>query len=61
MTRMEYLQSCSKEELVKFLCSINENDPDQCGHCPASELCHIGHTGFADWLEQPCQGEGEEE
>ena len=58
MTRMEYIQSCTKEQLVKFLCDIvnetnNRNEyASICEHCPAEGSCSVGHTGFIDWLEQ---------
>lgn len=47
MTNLEYIQTCSKEELVHFLCAMSD-----CSDCVARDHCHTGHTGFIDWLER---------
>jgi len=49
MTNYEYIKSCSKEQLIKFLCDLFH--ADICSFCPASKHCFIGHTGFQDWLD----------
>lgn len=51
MTNLKYIQTCSKEQLTKFLCELFEGAPDVCSYCPASKHCFIGHTGFQDWLD----------
>lgn len=48
MTNLEFIQSCTPEQLVKILCIIN----DDCNKCVARDLCREGHTGFSDWLKQ---------
>lgn len=49
MTRMEHIQSLTKEELAAFLCEINGDD---CDKCVATEECRDYHKGFLDWLEE---------
>lgn len=60
MTRLEFIQSCSKEELARFLCDMYDNITEfHCGLCVASEQCqyyanstvHTGN-GFHRWLEE---------
>lgn len=48
MTNLEYIRTCTKEELAKLLCVELETD---CSRCVAREYCY-GHTGFADWLDE---------
>ena len=42
----------SKEDIAKFLCNLVEEvaEYDCCDYCPAQNECHIGHTGFLDWV-----------
>ena len=47
MTNLEYIQTCSKEELVHFLCAMLD-----CSVCVACEYCDTWHNGFIDWLER---------
>lgn len=55
MTNLEYIRTCTKEELVDLLCV----DLDmQCSYCVAREYCYNGHTGFIDWLDEE-RGEDE--
>lgn len=49
MTNLEYIQSCTKEELVSLLCVELKTD---CSRCVAREYCYYRHTGFADWLDE---------
>ena len=55
MTNLEYIQSCTKEELVKLLCAELKMN---CFGCVAGEYCYHGHTGFIDWLDEE-RGEDE--
>lgn len=60
MTNLEYIRTCTKEELVDLLCVELNTD---CYCCVAREYCyneHTGfrHTGFIDWLDEE-RGEGE--
>lgn len=51
MTNLEFIQTCTKEELVRLLC--NEIAPTyHCENCVASEHCYIEHNGFIDWLDE---------
>ncbi len=50
MTRLEYLQTASKEDIASLLCDLMDNTT--CGPCQAQEFCRMGHTGFEDWLEE---------
>lgn len=60
MTRLEFIQSCSKEELARFLCDMHDNITEfHCGLCAANEQCQYDdagalHTGngFHRWLEE---------
>ena len=56
MTRLEYIQSCTKEELVKYLCEVIDVAYGECINCPAGEYCHYKHNGFEDWLEEYQKG-----
>ena len=55
MTNLEYIQSCTKEELVGLLCTELKT---HCFRCVAREYCYNGHTGFIDWLDEE-RGEDE--
>lgn len=48
MTNLEYIQSCTKEELVELLCVEFKTD---CFRCVAREYCYFGHPGFIYWLD----------
>ena len=49
MTNLEYIRTCTKEELVDLLClELRMN----CFVCVAKEYCYHGHTGFIDWLDE---------
>lgn len=56
MTNMEYIQSCTKEELVNLLCVELKTD---CFRCVAEEYCHSGRVGFTDWLDENREDEDE--
>lgn len=47
MTNLEYIRTCSDDELVRVLCDMNE-----CHECVASDYCFTGHNGFIDWLKK---------
>lgn len=47
MTNLEYIRTCSKEELVRFFCDLSD-----CSDCVARDHCHTGHNGFIDWLDE---------
>lgn len=47
MVNLEYIRTCSKEELVKLLCDLSH-----CDECAADKYCFIEHAGFIDWLEK---------
>lgn len=47
ITNLEYIKTCSKEKLARFLCDEFGLD---CGDCIAKEYCYYGHNGFIDWL-----------
>ena len=49
MTNLEYIQSCTKEELAKFLCQKLTGD---CEDCVAKETCFCGRNGFHIWLDK---------
>lgn len=70
MTRIQFIQSCSLEELAKIFCSIIDDvdyqvhekggiDIETCDYCPATEFCRIGHNGFLDWLLKEREKENE--
>ena len=51
MTNLEFIQTCSKDELIRLLC--NEIAPTyHCENCVASEHCYFEHNGFIDWLDE---------
>jgi len=51
MTNLEFIQTCTKLQLVNLLC--NEIAPvHHCGNCVASDYCYTGHNGFIDWLDE---------
>lgn len=53
MTRLEFIQSCSKEELADFLCNMYDGVITfHCGLCVANEHCQQGERGFLHWLEE---------
>lgn len=53
MTRLEFIQSCSKEELADFLCNMYDGVITfHCGLCVANEYCQQGNSGFLHWLEE---------
>ena len=53
MTRVEFIQSCSKEELARFLCDMHDNITEfHCGLCVANEQCQTDDNGFLHWLEE---------
>lgn len=47
MTNLEYIRTCSKEELVHFLCAMSD-----CSDCVARDHCWYEHTGFNTWLDE---------
>ena len=47
MKNLEFIQTCSKEELVRFFCDLSD-----CSDCVARDHCRTGHNGFIDWLER---------
>ena len=47
MTNLEYIRTCSDDELVRVLCEMN-----QCSECIASDYCFTEHNGFIDWLKK---------
>ena len=49
MTNLEYIQSCTKEELAKFICQKIIGD---CEDCIAKETCFCGRNGFYIWLDK---------
>mgnify|MGYP007038184224 CR=1 FL=1 len=49
MTRYEQIKEMTLEEMSSFLCECLVTD---CGRCKATEYCHLGHTGFTDWLNE---------
>ena len=50
MTNYQYIQKCSKEQLVDFLC--REIGWHCTCSCKAQKYCKDYHRGFIDWLEQ---------
>ena len=54
MTNLEYIRTCTKEELVKLLCGELIT---HCSRCVAREYCYNGHTGFIDWLDEKRGGD----
>ena len=54
MTNLEYIRTCTKEELVGLLCMELKTS---CSRCVAREYCYHGHTGFADWLDEKRGGD----
>lgn len=55
MTNLEYIRTCTKEELAELLCV--ELDM-YCSDCVAREYCYNGHTGFIDWLDEERRTDG---
>lgn len=56
MTNLEYIRTCTKEELVDLLCV----DLDmRCLYCVARKYCYFGHAGFIDWLDEERESEDE--
>lgn len=51
MTLLERIKSADVSELATFLCKMYERSYT-CNGCPAERLCHIGHNGMIDFLEQ---------
>lgn len=45
-TNFEKLLAMNKRELSVVLCNLTE-----CGKCPMSDRCYLGHNGFIDWME----------
>ena len=69
MTRYEYIQSCSLEEMAHILCdildvSLIDSDIRPCDVCIATKYCKVGHNGFKDWLSKEAvlrkRGDGQE-
>lgn len=69
MTRYEYIQSCSLEEMAHILCDILdvcmcEQNIRPCDVCLATNDCKVGHNGFKDWLNKEAvlrkRGDGQE-
>jgi len=56
VTNKDYIQSCDKEELAKFLCHETQT---LCSRCVAQGYCYAGHVGFLDWLDKERRGEKE--
>ena len=58
-TNADRIRSMSNEELSKFLCEFRSCDSDgyPCSGCKAESYCRPGHTGMEDWLQQPADGE----
>lgn len=56
MTNMEYIQSCTKEELAVLLCEMHMTM--HCTSCVANRYCGDRHIGFIDWLDEE-RGEDE--
>ena len=55
MTRLEFIQSCSEDELAHFLCNMYDGvTAFHCGLCVANEQCNAFSTGngFSHWLEE---------
>lgn len=59
MTNADSIRAMSDEELAKFLCEFRSCDSDghPCSGCKAESYCRPGHTGMEDWLQQPADGE----
>lgn len=58
-THADRIRSMSNEELSKFLCEFRSCDSGgyPCSGCKAESYCRPGHTGMEDWLQQPADGE----
>lgn len=57
MTRLEFLQTCNKQDLSRYLCAIVDNCASfRCEYCPATDFCKTGHTGWLDWLDEEYRG-----
>ena len=48
MTNLEYIQSCTKEELAKFICKLIGD----CEACIAKDICFYKHNGLYIWLDK---------
>ena len=48
MTNLEYIRTCTKEELAVLLCEMHAH----CTSCVANRYCEDGHIGFIDWLNE---------
>ena len=48
MTNLEYIRTCTKEELAVLLCEMHT----YCTLCVANSYCYNGHTGLYEIVEQ---------
>lgn len=49
LNNMEYIQSCTKDQLAKVLCDLSDAN---CGLCAATDYCFFTRNGFLDWLDE---------
>ena len=55
VTNLEYIRTCTKEELAVLLCEMHT----YCTSCVANRYCGNRHIGFIDWLDEEREGEDE--
>lgn len=55
-TEQERIQTMSRKELARFLCSLM--DADDCNDkCPARNYCWANHNGMEEYLSRPAEEE----